>query len=54
VYHDARSTSSRCNRTPTAGTPSLRERDGGERYWLAIMNGVAEAQGDPEVYEISS
>jgi arginine decarboxylase len=52
VYHDASFYKQQMQSHFNSGTLSLRERAMAERYWLAIMNGVAfEARKDPEEYE---
>ncbi|HYW07823.1 MAG TPA: biosynthetic arginine decarboxylase [Longimicrobium sp.] len=52
VYHDASFYKQQMQAHFNSGTLSLRERAMAERYWLAIMNGVAlEARKDPEEYE---
>jgi arginine decarboxylase len=52
VYHDATFLKEQLVVHFNSGTLSLRERANGERYWLAIMNRVAElAARDPEEYE---
>jgi arginine decarboxylase len=52
VYHDATFLKEQLVVHFNSGTLSLRERANGERYWLAIMNRVAQlAAKDPEEYE---
>ena len=52
VYHDATFLKEQLVVHFNSGTLSLRERANGERYWLAIMNRVAQlAARDPEEYE---
>jgi arginine decarboxylase len=52
VYHDAAFLKEQLVVHFNSGTLSLRERANGERYWLAIMNRVAQlAAKDPEEYE---
>ena len=52
VYHDATFLKEQMVVHFNSGTLSLRERANGERYWLAIMNRVAQlAAKDPEDYE---
>jgi len=52
VYHDATFLKEQLMVHFNSGTLSLRERANGERYWLAIMNRVAQlAAKDPEEYE---
>ncbi|HEX2080793.1 MAG TPA: biosynthetic arginine decarboxylase [Longimicrobium sp.] len=52
VYHDATFLKEQLVVHFNSGTLSLRERANGERYWLAIMNRVAQlASKDPEEYE---
>ena len=52
VYHDATFLKEQLVVHFNSGTLSLRERANGERYWLAIMNRVAQlAAKDPENYE---
>ncbi|HEX8321444.1 biosynthetic arginine decarboxylase [Longimicrobium sp.] len=52
VYHDASFIKEQLQNHFNSGTLTLRERAIGERYWLAIMNRVAQlAAKDPEEYE---
>jgi arginine decarboxylase len=52
VYHDATFIKEQLQNHFNSGTLSLRERAIGERYWLAIMNRVAQlAARDPEEYD---
>ncbi len=52
VYHDATFLKEQLVVHFNSGTLTLRERANGERYWLAIMNRVAQlAAKDPEEYE---
>jgi arginine decarboxylase len=52
VYHDASFIKEQLQNHFNSGTLSLRERAVGERYWLAIMNRVAQlAARDPEEYD---
>jgi arginine decarboxylase len=52
VYHDATFLKEQLVVHFNSGTLSLRERASGERYWLSIMNRVAQlAAKDPEEYE---
>jgi arginine decarboxylase len=52
VYHDASFIKEQLQNHFNSGTLTLRERAIGERYWLAIMNRVAQlAARDPEEYE---
>jgi arginine decarboxylase len=52
VYHDATFLKEQLVVHFNSGTLSLRERANGERYWLSIMNRVAQlAAKDPEEYE---
>jgi arginine decarboxylase len=52
VYHDAAFLKDQLVVHFNSGTLSLRERANGERYWLSIMNRVAQlAAKDPEEYE---
>ena len=52
VYHDASFIKEQLQNHFNSGTLTLRERAIGERYWLAIMNRVAQlAAKDPEEYD---
>ncbi|MBW3655253.1 MAG: biosynthetic arginine decarboxylase [Gemmatimonadetes bacterium] len=52
VYHDASFIKEQLQNHFNSGTLTLRERAVGERYWLAIMNRVAQlAARDPEEYD---
>ncbi|HEX8455205.1 MAG TPA: biosynthetic arginine decarboxylase [Longimicrobium sp.] len=52
VYHDTSFAKQQMQLFFNSGSLSLRERAAAERYWLAIMNRVAdEARKDPEEYE---
>jgi len=52
VYHDASFIKEQLQNHFNSGTLTLRERAIGERYWLAIMNRVAQlAARDPEEYD---